>query len=185
MNHYYETVEGWFNSRDFYRDMVARCPDGGTMVEVGCWKGRSLSCLLVEAANSGKQLKIIGVDHWKGSINEPMLLEGAAACDLRAICEGNCRRAGYPFQLITAYSTAANVGLVDFVFLDDSHDYESVCAGILAWIKRLKPGGIIAGHDANSSGVPRARKELLPDANVTHCCCWWKEIELDNDLQVV
>lgn len=184
MNHYYQDIQGWFHSHDFYRDMVARCPNGGTMVEVGCWKGRSLSCLLVEAKNSGKRLKIIGVDHWKGSAGEPMLLEGAAACDLRAICEENCKRAGYPFRLITAESSSANVGPVDFVFIDAAHDYESVKADILAWLPCVKPGGIIAGHDANSGGVQPARRELLPDATVTHCCCWWKQKSLDTDLQV-
>lgn len=180
MDHYYDTVQGWFHSHDFYRDMVARCPDGGTMVEVGCWKGRSLSCLLVEAKNSGKRLRIIGVDHWKGSEGEPALLEAAAACDLRTLCNENCKRAGYPFELITSDAAKPpKIGPVDFVFLDASHDYESVRADILAWLPRVKPGGIIAGHDANAGGVAQARTELLGEVNVTRCCCWWKTLDTE------
>ncbi len=47
---------------------------------------------------------------------------------------------------------------VDFVFLDDHHEYESVLAEIRAWLPRLKSGGIIAGHDVNAHypGVKKA-----------------------------
>lgn len=52
---------------------------------------------------------------------------------------------------------------VDFVFLDDHHEYESVLAEIRAWLPRLKPGGIIAGHDVNDHypGVERAVRQAL------------------------
>lgn len=51
---------------------------------------------------------------------------------------------------------------VDFVFLDDHHEYESVRDEIRAWLPRLKPSGVIAGHDCNDHypGVLRAAREL-------------------------
>lgn len=54
---------------------------------------------------------------------------------------------------------------VDFVFLDDHHEYESVLAEIRAWLPRLKPGGIIAGHDINQHypGVERAVREAITE----------------------
>jgi hypothetical protein len=36
---------------------------------------------------------------------------------------------------------------IDRVFLDGSHDGESVAADLEAWSTRLKPEGILAGHD--------------------------------------
>ena len=36
---------------------------------------------------------------------------------------------------------------VDFVFIDADHRYESVKKDIVAWIPKIRPGGIIAGHD--------------------------------------
>ena len=56
---------------------------------------------------------------------------------------------------------------LDFVFIDGSHDTDSVCADIDAWLPKVKAGGIIAGHDykthrevqiAVNSRLPHAQK---------------------------
>jgi predicted O-methyltransferase YrrM len=54
-----------------------------------------------------------------------------------------------------------NDGEVDFVFIDGAHDYDNVKADIAAWLPKLKPDGILAGHDycANYPGVIKAVKE--------------------------
>ena len=36
---------------------------------------------------------------------------------------------------------------MDFVYIDARHDYESVLEDLDAWCPKMKPGGIIAGHD--------------------------------------
>lgn len=36
---------------------------------------------------------------------------------------------------------------LDFVYIDGDHSYESVTQDIKTWMKKLKPGGIIAGDD--------------------------------------
>jgi hypothetical protein len=36
---------------------------------------------------------------------------------------------------------------LDFVYLDARHDYASVMEDLHAWYDRVRPGGIIAGHD--------------------------------------
>jgi len=38
-------------------------------------------------------------------------------------------------------------GILDFVYLDAAHDYESVMADIEAWLPKVRKGGVIAGHD--------------------------------------
>lgn len=49
----------------------------------------------------------------------------------------------------------------DLVFIDALHDYESVKADIEAWWPRVRPGGVLAGHDWNHQwpGVERAVAE--------------------------
>lgn len=36
---------------------------------------------------------------------------------------------------------------LDFVYIDGDHCFEACVADIAAWIKKIRPGGIIAGHD--------------------------------------
>lgn len=37
--------------------------------------------------------------------------------------------------------------ILDFVFIDAAHDYDNVTKDIKLWSKKVRPGGIIAGHD--------------------------------------
>lgn len=172
MEHYYQEVPGWTDQdmEALYREAIARTPEGGMLVEIGCWKGRSLCYLLVEAKNSGKNLSIYGVDHFEGSVGEPTLLQIAEEEDLLNICKQNCLRAGYPFTLHCQASTFAaecfRDASLDFIFIDASHDYDSVRADIVAWLPKVKPGGLLAGHDAGAPGVSQAIAEVLPQAHV-------------------
>lgn len=52
---------------------------------------------------------------------------------------------------------------LDFCFIDASHDYESVLKDLKAWAPKVRPGGILCGHDINWEGVETALKELHPD----------------------
>jgi hypothetical protein len=51
------------------------------------------------------------------------------------------------------------------VWVDAEHDYENCKADILAWLPKVKRGGIIAGHDWDDidfPGVSKAVKEIFP-----------------------
>jgi Methyltransferase domain len=165
---------GWFDYADVYRLAVQYAPERGRLVEIGCWRGKSLSFLLAEAERSGKELLITGVDHFQGSVNQPWLQDEAMRCNLEAECRANCEKVGYPFKLLRRHSVAAAAefadGSCDFIFIDASHDYESVAADIRAWRPKLKPGGIMAGHDFDEPGVAQAVAELCPEAGITGNC---------------
>lgn len=36
---------------------------------------------------------------------------------------------------------------LDFVFIDGNHDFDFVMEDIIAWTRKVKPGGIVSGHD--------------------------------------
>lgn len=36
---------------------------------------------------------------------------------------------------------------IDFVFIDGNHEYEYVYEDVVEWTKRVRPGGIVSGHD--------------------------------------
>ncbi len=54
----------------------------------------------------------------------------------------------------------------DLVFIDANHEYTQVRDNILAWLPKVRPGGILSGHDYTDeipmfSGVKRAVDELF------------------------
>ena len=65
-------------------------------------------------------------------------------------------------------------GLVDFVFIDAGHDYESVCRDIEAWKDKVKPGGWILGHDYDERhfGLRKAVDEYFPNIEKDDDAVW-------------
>ena len=45
---------------------------------------------------------------------------------------------------------------VDFVFVDADHSTEGVLRDLTAWAPKVRPGGLIVGHDINWRSVLRA-----------------------------
>lgn len=46
-------------------------------------------------------------------------------------------------------------GSLDFVYIDARHDYDSVKEDLNAWFRKVKPGGIFAGHDYVDGMLPQ------------------------------
>ena len=158
MNHYYQTIDGWCDYEDIYREAITRAEDGAVFVEIGAFKGKSGAFAGVEILNSGKKISLNLVDHFKGNAehldvqspwHEPELANNSEY--LFELCTKNLEAVKDVVTIIRKASVQAakqfkNASL-DFVFIDGSHDTDSVCADIDAWIPKVKAGGIIAGHD--------------------------------------
>ena len=180
MDHFYEGIEGWFCFQAFYDRAVDAAPQSGAhFVEVGAWKGRSSSYMAVAIKNSGKQIKFDVVDTWKGSsehtelssiVNDTLFDEFLANIDPVKDIINPVRTTS-----VLAASQYADNSL-DFVLIDANHDYEPVKEDILAWLPKVKSGGVLAGDDYPWPGVTQAVTELLPTA--TQQCgtnnqyCW-------------
>ena len=170
--------EGWFSYPNLYSRIAKRFPSGSRFVEVGCWKGKSAAYMCVEIANSNKNIEFFCVDTWEGSVEHEGMEELSKLYDifidnLRPVEE-------YYFPLkMTSLEGAKKFkdNSLDFVFIDASHEYEDVRDDILAWYPKVKPGGIIAGHDYYHEeydwfpGVKQAVNELLTDF-VPDEKCW-------------
>lgn len=61
------------------------------------------------------------------------------------------RMAGYNCEIIKAYSVEAaqrfDDGSMDVIYVDANHKLEFVIADLAAWVPKVRPGGICAGHD--------------------------------------
>jgi SAM-dependent methyltransferase len=170
VDHYYDQIPGYFDFEHVYRDAVEWLPNGGTFVEVGCWQGQSLAFFLTEAWNSGKRFKVFGCDHFRGSVGDGPLIQEASLKSIVAHCAHNLRRAVHPFALVHAESkigaTFFQDTSIDYCFIDAGHMYDEVKADIAAWLPKMKPGGIMAGHDFNQVPVENAVREAFPDKTV-------------------
>lgn len=173
MNHFYESVEGWFDFDNVYREALQRCPEGGRMAEVGVCYGRSLFFMAVEIVNSGKQIELHAIDSFRWPVNV-----------WDEFCQ-NCESHGLKELIRTHRSLSVPAAqrfpdaFFDFVFIDAAHDYSNVTHDIRAWWPKVKPGGVLAGHDwcSEFAGVEKAVKEyFLPDSiRLIAPKSWWVE----------
>lgn len=185
--HYYESVEGWFNPGDiaFYKEIVDQFTGPAHFVEIGSYKGKSSSFMAVEIANSGKYINFDCVDTWAGSpehqaggdLEDPDVVNDK----MFDIFKQNMDpvKSYYRAKRMTSLEAAATYedNSLDFVFIDADHSYEAVRADIIAWWPKVKPGGIISGHDYHmgAPGVINASNELLGYVRVTGSCWWHKK----------
>lgn len=78
--------------------------------------------------------------------------------------------AGNRRSVLRRRSTSAAVyvddGSLDFVFIDGDHSYEGVAADIGAWVGKLKPRGLLSGHDYGRPGLACAGVKMAVDEAV-------------------
>ena len=145
-------IDGWFSEDEGrWYAKFARGLRGGTFVEVGSWKGRSTS--FVGPVCNANGTRLVCVDHWGGSRDSLSARYAAALAveDVEAIFRANMKALGIAVEVLAESSEAAAArfppGSVDRVFLDGSHDGPSVTADLARWQERLRPDGILGGHD--------------------------------------
>lgn len=164
MEHFYESIEGWFTYPLLYKDMVTRFPSGSHFVEVGTYAGRSLAYLIVEIINAEKDIKVTAIDSFIG-FDPSVYLQGR---DLSDKFYANMYPIKDKFNVLVGNSwdaaTKFDDNSLDFVFIDADHKYQSVVNDILAWMPKVKIGGVLAGHDYPSyPGVVKAVNEIFGD----------------------
>jgi len=70
-------------------------------------------------------------------------------------------------------------GKLDFVFIDARHTYEDLYTDIHIWRQRVRPGGIVAGHDYDHPSYPGIKKavdEIFGKVNLEDGYVWWTQI---------
>lgn len=168
MEHFFETIPGWFSYDYLYKDAVERAADNSLFVEIGSFKGRSTAFMAVEIVNSGKKIKFDCIDpqqllsHYAESAKEqPEVFEGYNSEDFHkrlTPVQGH-------YNLITETSdTAFNQYAdrsIDFLMIDGDHSYEAVKKDILNFLPKMKVGGVITGDDAFVPEIQQAARDAL------------------------
>lgn len=68
-------------------------------------------------------------------------------------------------------------GPFDFIWIDGSHDEPDVRNDVHKWKTKVKPGGIIGGHDIQISYIEKIVREELGEFNRGDDFVWWKILE--------
>jgi beta-1,4-mannosyl-glycoprotein beta-1,4-N-acetylglucosaminyltransferase len=146
--------EGWFDIEDIneMREMINQMPDGGTMIQLGVWAGRSVFC----AADiiKKKNIKVIAVDTFTGSDgDDSYILETSARLNMEKIFLENAKAFKIADNIQTLKMTTTEAAIkvpdksADLIFIDANHNYEFVKADIANWKNKVKDGGKLSGHD--------------------------------------
>lgn len=128
----------------------------GTAVELGVQQGLFSDFLLTEWAGSC----LISVDPWLESddyddiANVPQEMHEQRYEETLSRLAKHGERSKVWRQTAAEASAAVAAESLDFIYLDARHDYASVKEEILTWYGKLRPGGIIAGHDYLDGDLP-------------------------------
>ena len=118
---------------------------GACVVELGSWKGRS-TVAICEGLKEGSAT-LYCVDNFLGSSGMAYRVDPGA---VQREFESNTREYGFVKLLVSDTQSAAarfDDGSIDWIFIDADHSYQSVARDIETWAAKLRPGGILSGHD--------------------------------------
>lgn len=178
--HNYANIPGFFDYERLYDDIVENAADTAHFVEVGALLGRS-TCYLAELIQfSQKRIRLDVVDTWVNLPPDPTFHAAVreAAGDPYKMFLLNMERFGVaqfvrPIRLeSTEAAQMYRDSSLDFVFLDADHSFQAVCRDIEEWAPKVKPGGVLAGHDYGMPEVQRAVQERLGEHNFYAPACW-------------
>lgn len=179
MEHFYQSIRGWFDFEAVYAVMVGMAPMNAHFVEVGAFEGKSTSFMAVEIVNSNKNIRLDVIDTWNGSEEHQQGAshewDSVVSQTLFETFMHNMKPVEHILNPVRLPSLEAAQlypdKSLDFVFIDASHDYDNVKADILAWRPKIKPNGFMGGHDFHSlfPGVVQAVTETVPEFKLFKC----------------
>lgn len=156
-------VDGWMTpgQASTLYDAAARCPQGGLIVEIGSFRGRS-TIVLASAAAPG--VEVVAIDPHAGNDRGPQEIDGFAdeAADDHEVFLANLRQAGVAGRVrhLRMFSDAGLAQIdrpIDVLYIDGAHRYAPARADIRQYGARVADGGTMLIHDSFSSiGVTSA-----------------------------
>ncbi|MFT4553013.1 MAG: putative O-methyltransferase YrrM [Chlamydiales bacterium] len=172
--------------------LAQQVPAKGIIVEIGSFMGRS-SWTLAKSCDSSVQVHC--VDPWpKYTLTDEDLESMAGYTEGLKLEFSTFKKNVQDCPNITAIEGCSTEvewpedKLIDLLFIDGDHESPGVENDMECWFKRLKPEGILVGHDFNLASFPdvcravisKAEKENLAFKLFESSAIWL--IEKDSDL---
>lgn len=135
--------------------------------ELGVWQGATSRYLMEHCP----ALSLVAVDRWERVPGPPKNMETGEVNWAEKDMEGaeamaRAVLADYPNRLTIIKGDTADAARIikpnslDFIFVDADHTTAAVVRDVQAWRPKVRPGGMILGHDADWPSVARARQIL-------------------------
>lgn len=144
-------------------------PDGGRIVEVGSYRGRSAAAWYQGIEDRGS---LFCVDPWDADYPEGLPSDFEIFNEQMAIM-------GYTPEVLSMPSCLAaplfDECSIDLIFIDGNHTEAGL--DIDYWLPKLKPTGMICGHDWRRGGeLERQVLARLPEAELIKGSIWaWRQ----------
>lgn len=147
----YANSLAWLASREEFPHLLNGRHLFGCGVEIGVQKGEFSEVIL----DTWRGRHLISVDPWMTDEAEQYVdIANVAQTQHNAFFEETKVRlnrfgARSSIWRLTSLDAAAKIPdfSLDFVYIDARHDYASVMEDLAAWQRKVRPGGILAGHD--------------------------------------
>lgn len=167
MEHFYESILGWFSYDYIYKDIVEQATGDCLFVEIGSFRGRSTAFLAVEIANSGKNIQLECIDPMKllghyadSAVEKPEEFAGYSATEFhKRLASVNHI---YKLHEMISDDTCAlyEDGTIDFIMIDGDHSYEGVKKDLINFLPKMRSGGLVTGDDAYVPEIMKAVNEV-------------------------
>lgn len=152
---------------DGLMQLINSLPSDLTMAEIGCYIGNSTKLFM----ESGKVKICYAIDIWEDAIMKYETAFGKEHnfTEVEHTFDRNLEGFNIVKLKMTAQEAAKKLPALDFVYIDANHDYEYVIEDIKTAMHKLKPSGIISGHDYHfaTPGVIKAVDEIFGKPDVT------------------
>ncbi len=173
----WQDIPGFFDFQDVYDQAIAEAKNGDILIEVGTFLGKSAAYMADRIKASGKELNFYCVDSWdekdydqwwigvKDDPPNPWPCEELHGKTLHEAFWYCMEKVGNELQTVIRKPSveAARMFVGDsvrFVFIDANHSHSAVLSDIQAWWYKIRPGGILAGHDYGVSLWPGVKKAV-------------------------
>jgi predicted O-methyltransferase YrrM len=144
-------------------ELAALLPINSVVAEIGSYAGESARIFM----DSKRVAKFYAIDPWLNGYDN---WDFANFSDMRAVeSQFDARVAGLNVVKMKMQNLDAAKQItepLDMVYIDGCHQYAAVKEDIGIWASKVKPGGILAGHDIDIEGVRQAVMEFAAGREV-------------------
>lgn len=167
-------------------DLIRSLPRATLGAEIGVWEGGFSAEILTTPV---AQLYLIDAwDHQPQSVDTALHLNQDGHNRNERVVRERFKSEIDSSRVVVIKGYSAQVakqfddGFFDWIFLDADHSYEAVKADLLAWENKIKPGGVILGHDyLNNKQANDLKFGVIPAVHEFCDTRGWKLTHLTRD----